>query len=690
MIGKKTLNDKSYEQMIAEAIAQIPFYSDEWTNYNLSDPGITMLENLTAFTALQREEMDDVSDAVKSRLLGLAGFFSREGRPAHALFQGSGKEDFAGKFYQNQKMYAQELCYELDGKSDFELGKINGIYYQSAGERKDYTVLTENFGVPKGLAIWGAEPKAGAELYFRLDKIPDIGKNMIFYVKIQEEFIRNRLSEQDENPFAEIEWAVYTEEGYKNIVVRDCTAGFLFSGGIYIPVPEGVKWNEKEQGFMIRAVLKRADYDIPPKAVSIAGLLTEAIQIDTKGTVLAFEGAEEILINHYLLQMGRFFVYVKEADGCYHPYYENSPVRGYSVKRESAGQVRISFAIEKLYAPIVGQEKGILINICKEDLLVHRQLGIVYGYDYQKISLLPIQKIWKDRLCIIAECKNENGVTCHFARPKSGQSKDLVYQYLEEENAIEILNGVEFEGAKLYLAECVLYEGAEGNVRPGNEFEITCGLNKFNCYHYASDDRGLDTESVEDVRKRFVKEVYGTTSLVTNEDCEQLVRRIPGLSVHKVKAITDLQKNSVTIVLKPNSKEALPKVSVLYRNIVSRYLEQYRMLTTRILVEEPMYVPIDVHAVVYMEKYFTNGKAQIERKLRELLDYTKDRGNFGDLISYREIYHEIEALDCVKEIYELNLIPQNQYAVSRVGLDYRLKENCLCYPGMISVELNLR
>ena len=44
--------DKTYEEMLAEALMQIPLYSEEWTNHNPSDPGITILENLTAFEAL--------------------------------------------------------------------------------------------------------------------------------------------------------------------------------------------------------------------------------------------------------------------------------------------------------------------------------------------------------------------------------------------------------------------------------------------------------------------------------------------------------------------------------------------------------------------------------------------------------------------------------------------------------------
>lgn len=40
------LFNKSYQQLVEESIASIPKYSDVWTNYNPSDPGITILELL--------------------------------------------------------------------------------------------------------------------------------------------------------------------------------------------------------------------------------------------------------------------------------------------------------------------------------------------------------------------------------------------------------------------------------------------------------------------------------------------------------------------------------------------------------------------------------------------------------------------------------------------------------------------
>ena len=57
MLMDKDLHIKTFDERIKEAIMQIPLYTEEWTNFNPSDPGMTILENLTAFTTLQQEEI---------------------------------------------------------------------------------------------------------------------------------------------------------------------------------------------------------------------------------------------------------------------------------------------------------------------------------------------------------------------------------------------------------------------------------------------------------------------------------------------------------------------------------------------------------------------------------------------------------------------------------------------------------
>src|SRR5215218_10079852 len=39
-----TLDNRNYQELLDEALARIPVHNPEWTNFNRSDPGVTLLE----------------------------------------------------------------------------------------------------------------------------------------------------------------------------------------------------------------------------------------------------------------------------------------------------------------------------------------------------------------------------------------------------------------------------------------------------------------------------------------------------------------------------------------------------------------------------------------------------------------------------------------------------------------------
>ena len=79
------LDDRDFEQLRAELIQRIPTYAPEWTDHNVSDPGIALLE-LFAFlgeTVLFR--FNQIPDATKVAFLNLLGVPSLPAQPARVL-----------------------------------------------------------------------------------------------------------------------------------------------------------------------------------------------------------------------------------------------------------------------------------------------------------------------------------------------------------------------------------------------------------------------------------------------------------------------------------------------------------------------------------------------------------------------------------------------------------------------------
>jgi hypothetical protein len=65
------LDDRRYNDLIAEALARIPTYSPEWTNLNPSDPGITLVELFAYLTDMLLYRLNRVTDDNTRRFLKL-------------------------------------------------------------------------------------------------------------------------------------------------------------------------------------------------------------------------------------------------------------------------------------------------------------------------------------------------------------------------------------------------------------------------------------------------------------------------------------------------------------------------------------------------------------------------------------------------------------------------------------------
>ena len=57
------LDTKTYQNIVDEMLASIPNYTDKWTNYNVSDPGITILEMLCWITEATLYRINKIPDA---------------------------------------------------------------------------------------------------------------------------------------------------------------------------------------------------------------------------------------------------------------------------------------------------------------------------------------------------------------------------------------------------------------------------------------------------------------------------------------------------------------------------------------------------------------------------------------------------------------------------------------------------
>src|SRR6266478_1989307 len=85
MIPAPKLDDRTYADIVAEALRLIPRYCPEWTNHNPSDPGITLLELTAWMTELILYRLNRVPEKNYLAFLELIGVRLRAPQPAHTL-----------------------------------------------------------------------------------------------------------------------------------------------------------------------------------------------------------------------------------------------------------------------------------------------------------------------------------------------------------------------------------------------------------------------------------------------------------------------------------------------------------------------------------------------------------------------------------------------------------------------------
>src|SRR5688500_1571636 len=85
MIPPPKLDDRSFHDIVEEAISMIPRYAPEWTNHNPSDPGITLIELAAWMTDLLIYRLNQVPEKNYVAFLNLLGIKLRAPRAAKTL-----------------------------------------------------------------------------------------------------------------------------------------------------------------------------------------------------------------------------------------------------------------------------------------------------------------------------------------------------------------------------------------------------------------------------------------------------------------------------------------------------------------------------------------------------------------------------------------------------------------------------
>ncbi|MBR5420217.1 MAG: baseplate J/gp47 family protein [Lachnospiraceae bacterium] len=695
MLRIEEAKTKTYEENIDEAIAEIPLYSKEWTNFNVSDPGITILENFSAFSALQAAGIPRVSYEARLKLLALAGIKPNKAKCARVLVKAEGLKEKT-TIPAGSRFSLGDMIFETNRPASVG-GKMLGIYSKCGDEERDISFLADS-DIPVSAEIFGGKPREGSELYFVTDSLPEADKELILYVTLQGAPSRNAVEERTANVFASVRWECYTDNGFTEVKPRDYTGCFLTDGEIRIRIPEGAAQfgGLPVHGYCIKATLERACYDVAPRLAAVESFLFELWQRDSRAASLIFNRADHINIRHPLAEYEHILVFGKEEKGSSYRRYELSYdgtepgrkvryIQGELDKNNRQRNFTLEF-VGKDHLPDTKLKDPVRVVLFNPEVMQRYEIGRVLGYDDQEIDL-PFKMLVQDSFCLIARRRDEEGTYLYdFVRPEKKGEGSLYYHLLENDGRILIEDAGNYIGADLFIGSIAVFEGEKGNVRPHSSFKPLSEVPKGRWFSPGPGTGGARRESLRDMVIRFRKDLDAPYTAVTAADYERLALTTPGLCLSKAHAVIDEAENLVQIAVLPGYGGEKPELSDIYRKEIQKRLEERRLLTTRIRILSPSYVDIHVRATVYVKRHYTDPKGDIVRLLNHILDDVHSDRSFGQVLHFRDVFSAIESLECVSFVYELSLLPDDRSLAEYRDSDIYPRADVLCRAGDILIE----
>src|SRR5215207_10910182 len=80
-----TLDDRRYQDLLDEALARIPIHNPEWTNFNQSDPGVTLIQVFAFLAENLLYRSNQIPERNRRKFLSLLGVPLQPATPARCI-----------------------------------------------------------------------------------------------------------------------------------------------------------------------------------------------------------------------------------------------------------------------------------------------------------------------------------------------------------------------------------------------------------------------------------------------------------------------------------------------------------------------------------------------------------------------------------------------------------------------------
>lgn len=679
MLNKRNLDDQTYESIVEAALGRLPWICPVWTDHNAHDPGITVLELMAWYKEMQQYQLNRFSNALKEKLLKLAGVRRRAASPA-ACFVELPYE--SPPRLNNARLQTPEgIPFELSEAVPKQRTSIKSV---QAGGVELLEMLLQGSLTFQPFAFGGKED---TELRIGFDALSEGTLRLWFDVAEPEGVRRNPFSRPDQRP-RELSWHM---EGAGEVQPKlDETHALSQSGYVAFDLPEN--WQKGEDGLWWLTVrLVDAGCEESVRLYGLSASRYRAVQRETWAQSFRFAAPEshawETRIPDAMARDASLAVFLRMGN-------DWVQTADYETGRGEDG------LLLRLNTSKTSQDgEANLLVVCLDTDRVGTLLFDTEGLPNETITLhLDDRRILPETFTLLCRTLDTDGqirllpwrcVDDFYAC--GPRDRVFVYDAVREiitfgdgEHGALVQRG---EGAVL-VTGMVLSLCGGGNI-PENA-ELTFLNDGMEAKNFAATG-GADKETVDEAAARFLRELSNTEKCASAQDFEHLARTTPGLRVAAAKALPGYDPDEptggngspvVTVVVVPASSKPRTLPDGRFLKEVEHRLEKLRPICTRVKVISPVYE--DVYATVRIKGRETVTVRAVQELLESYLS-ASDAG-IGGPVRPGEVAARLQAMPGVLQVLSVDLRAPGPGCYQDAFGDIRLPRHAIPFLRELKLE----
>lgn len=717
MLPIPKLNDQQPNEIIEEGLQRLAQSDTEWTDLEVHDPGVTFLELFAALKMDQMRSIDTIGSLNLLKFLKLLNITPKKAACARKLVSFVTEENRV--LPKGIRLKGGDTIFQTEEKTQIFANRILGL-----GSKKNQALLLRRYdmsALDRNLPLFQPDQEEGPCFYIAFEKAFPKNQSIHLYFQLREKGPERTPLQKDSEGLSAVLWEYYGEDdggivGWHPVTIeKDETFAFLYSGCFRFQIPGKhlSRTYEGEVFFPIRAICTKWGYEEIPELQYVFLNTVSLQQKDVKCETIDYSWEcfqeNQMEVDSYLAKEKTYRLYIRNGN-CFQAAEEAG--MEYLLLEQENGLFRLGTSERKLLMDrcegLAPEETVLRLVLYSRDFYPERILGIADGTSGQEYQLRGFSDLlWEDFEIMIKQ--REGWEIWEKTDSLDGWNPGARKYLLHPENAAirfgdnkrgKAPSPFGMEKAEIMITGLSCTKKENGNIKAFvvNGFEHPEDIPGVKILDFKNAWGGRSAQSQEDLLREARSALEGKQRAVSLEDYKKLALQTPGLKLGHVTVIPLYRpglknypeakaENSVTLVVEPYCFVEDPRVMNGYVRSVQSYMEQYRLITTKLYVTGAERMPVDVYGEIKVNGFQNDPRKMIWEALLTYMDEVQ-KESLGNTIYFGEICNLLEELPCVVQIKYLELAAGDEHMEKNSFGDVRIPPHMRAYFRMDQITLS--